>query len=148
PRDHEALDLPRALDDVHRLHVAVELLDVVVAGDARVAQDLDREARRLLRHAGRERLRHRGLDLVRLLQVRQVGGAPAEETARLDLPRHARELLAHALVTRDGPVERITGAREVAGRVVRRARDADRHGGDRGAGRVEAPHRALEAGAL
>src|SRR5947208_12914165 len=58
PCDDDALDLTRALDDVHRLDVAVELLDVAVGGDARVAEDVDGEARRLLRDPRGEGLRH------------------------------------------------------------------------------------------
>src|SRR6185369_7175147 len=94
-RHDDSLHLSRALDDVHRLHVAVELLDVAVARHAGVAEDLDGEPRRLLRDAGGERLRHGRLDLVWALRVGEIRGPPAEEAADLDLPRHARELLAH-----------------------------------------------------
>src|ERR671933_2282513 len=84
-RDHEPLDLARALVDLGDLRVAVvalggELLRVAVA-----AEDLDRLAGPLARDPAGEELGLRALDRVwpaRLLEPRRP---PHERTRRLDL---------------------------------------------------------------
>src|SRR3954453_17343109 len=110
-RDHEALDLARALVDLGDLRVAVvalgrELLRVAVA-----AEHLDRLAGPLPRDAAREQLRLRALDRVRPARLLQARGAPDERARRLDLGLHVGELLLDRLEAADRPAERVAGLR-------------------------------------
>ena len=60
-RDHDALDLARALVDPRDAHVAQRALDREIAHVAVAAVDLQRDVADLPRVLGREQLRHRGL---------------------------------------------------------------------------------------
>src|SRR3954452_22669272 len=105
PRDHEALDLARALVDLGDLRVAVvalgrELLRVAVA-----AEHLDRLAGPVARDAACEQLRLRALDGVRPARLLQARGAPDERARRLDLGLHVGELLLDRLEAADRPPE-------------------------------------------
>src|SRR4051795_4017664 len=107
PRDHEPLDLARALVDLGHLRVAVvalgrELLRVAVA-----AEDLDRLARPLARDPAREQLRLRTLDRVRMARLLQARRAPDERARGLDLGLHVGELLLDRLERADRTAERL-----------------------------------------
>jgi len=138
--DHEALDLAGAFDDVHGLHVAVELFEQVIAAGPDLAQELEAEARRLERDGGGDGLRHRGLDLVRSGLVGEPGRAPAEQARGPQAPFHALEPITHARVAEQ---RRLAG--EAKGCVERGASDADGHRRDRGPRGVERLHRTAKA---
>src|SRR4029453_19008772 len=91
-RDHEALDLARALIDLGDLRVAVVPLDRELLRVAVAAEDLDR-----LAGGPARRLRGEELGLGALLGVREPlllapRGPVDEQARRIDLGRHVREL--------------------------------------------------------
>jgi hypothetical protein len=77
-RDHEALDLRRALVELHDLRVARELLDRMVLDEAVAAVDLRGVGRDLHRGVGREALGVRGLERVAaaLVESRAASAEP------------------------------------------------------------------------
>jgi hypothetical protein len=137
---HHALDLAGALDDVHGLDVAVELLDQMIAPCTHGAQELHPEARRVLGHARSQGLRHRRLDDVGALPVRKPSGAQTQE------PRHAKpacDIL--EAVTHPRIPQQLVLAREREGFVQHRPPHAHGVGGDDRPARVEGAHRGFEA---
>src|SRR4030095_7265624 len=98
--DH-TLPLAGALDDVHRLHVAVELLDQVVAARARRSEQLHAERGGLLGDARRERLRPRRLGDVGALAIREPSRAQADEARHAPLARHRLQPIAHAFAVQE-----------------------------------------------
>src|SRR4051794_34936721 len=78
-RDHEPLDLRRALVELHDLRVAHELLDRVVLDEAVAAVDLDGVGGDLHRAVGGEALGVRGLERVALALVQQHRRLPGHQ---------------------------------------------------------------------
>src|SRR5262245_31528855 len=101
-RDHQPLDLRRALVDLHHARVAEVALDRVLLHVAVAAVDLDR----LMRHpsggfGGIELGDARGADEV-AAHVLEPRGLPDEQPGRLDPALHLRELELDRLELRDG----------------------------------------------
>src|SRR4051794_11373076 len=150
-RDHEALDLVRALVDLRDLRVAHHPLDGVLLDVAVAAEDLHRVGCDLHRHVGAIELRHRG----DLRELRAVGAlvdqlaALVEQPARgLALGLHVGEHPGDQLVLDDRLAHRLAALR-VLERVVGRAlSEAEALRADAGPRAVEDPHRDAEALAL
>src|SRR5580765_2131475 len=122
-RDHEPLDLVRALVDLRDLRVAHHPLDRVLLDVAVTAEDLHRVGRDLHRRVGAVELRHRG-DLRQLLAVGALVdqlAALVEEAARgLALRLHVGQHPSDQLVLDDRLAHRLA-ALGVLERVVRGA---------------------------
>src|SRR5207245_171225 len=88
-RDHELLDLGRALEDVVDLRVAVPALDRELPRVAVAAEDLDRALGHPHGHLARLELAHRALGaLERDLVAAHPGRAPDEQPGGVDLGLH------------------------------------------------------------
>ena len=102
-RDHHALDLVGAFEDLGQLGVAHHALDRIVHGVAVAAEDLHGVGGDLHRHVAAEALGHAG-EHVQALPVAGVAGARAfvdQRARRLDLHRHVGQHELHALELRD-----------------------------------------------
>src|SRR5215218_7586135 len=143
--DHEALDLGRALVELHDLRVAHQLLDRVLLDEAVAAVDLHGVGGDLHRRVRGEALRVRGDERVALAGVEQVGRLPGHQAPGLDLRRHVGDHELDRLVHRDRHAELDALLRVLGGELERRARDADGHRRDAGTRAVERHHRELEA---
>src|SRR5713226_236316 len=105
-RDHEPLDLARALEQRVDLGVAVPLLDREVADVAVAAADLDRLLRDLHCHLAGLQLRHRALGLLELAAAAAFPQrSPDQRARRLDLSRHVGEHERDGLVLDQRPSE-------------------------------------------
>src|SRR3954454_6894430 len=107
PRDHEALDLRRALVDLGHLRVAVVALGRKLPRVAVAAEDLDRLPRLTAGDGGREELGLRALDGVRQAGLLEPRGAVGERAGGLDLGLHVGELVLDRLEAADRPAERV-----------------------------------------
>src|SRR6476661_6175277 len=107
-RDHEALDLRRALEDRVDLRVPVPLLHRVLTHVAVAAEDLNRLLGDPHRDLTGLELAHRALTGGELLAVvAHPARAVHEEPGRVDLHLHVGELERDALVLDDRPAERL-----------------------------------------
>src|ERR1700710_1750890 len=149
-RDHHALDLIGAFEDLRQLGVAHHALDRIIHGVAVTAEDLDGVRRHLHRHVAADAFGHAG-EHVEALPVSGVAGPRAfidEGARRLDLHRHVREHELHALEFRDRLFE-LFALLGVGDTCVKRAlRQSDRLGADRRTVEIEGTHRGAEALAL
>src|SRR5207253_1870951 len=118
-RDHEALDLARALVDLRDLRVAVIALDRELFRVAVAAEDLDRLGGLPARRLRGEELRLRALLAVRQALLAAPGGPVDEQACRVDLCRHVRELPLDRLEVGDPPAELTALERVPAGDVER-----------------------------
>src|SRR5690349_16319703 len=87
-RDDQALDLGRALVQLHDLGVAHQLLDGVLLDEAVAAVDLHGVGRDSHRGVGGEALRVRGDERVALAVVELRRGLPRQQARGLDVGRH------------------------------------------------------------
>src|SRR3954465_11711308 len=150
-RDHEPLDLVRALVDLRDLRVAHHPLDGILLDVAVAAEDLHRVGRDLHRHVGAVELRHRG-DLRQLLPVGalvdQLAALVEQPASCLALGLHVGQHPGDQLVLDDRLAHRLAALR-VLERVVGRAlSEAEALRADAGPRAVEDPHRDPEALAL
>src|SRR3569832_2273389 len=93
PRDHEPLDLARALVDLGDLRVPVVALDRELLGVAVAAEDLDRLGRLAAGDLRREELGLRALLGMRAAPLLEPGRAEDEQPGGVDLGRHGGELV-------------------------------------------------------
>src|SRR5262245_48157962 len=151
PRDHEALDLVRALVDLRDLRVAHHPLDGVFLHVAVPAEDLDGVGRDFHRHVRAVELRHRG-DLrqlvVRRVLVDHLPDLVEEPASRLALRLHVGEHAGDQLVLGDRLAHRLAALRVLERIVGRALREPEALRRDPGPRAVEDPPRDLEALAL
>src|SRR6185437_17181514 len=125
PRDDQALDLARALEQGVDLGVAVPLLDREVADVAVAAADLDRLLGDLDRDLAGLQLGHRALGLLELAAIAALPQRPPDEGARgLDLGRHVGEHECDRLVLDQRAAELLALFGVSERELERRARDA------------------------
>jgi signal peptidase I len=136
-RDDHALDLARPLADLEDLRVSVEaghgeLLDVAVP-----AVHLNRFARHVDGHLGREELRHGRLGLERFTVLTEAASVVDGETGVMDLRRHVGDLELDGLEAADGLAELVPFPRVANAGVETPLRLADGERRDRDAAVVE-----------
>src|SRR3984893_1999148 len=148
-RDHEPLELRRALEECVDLGVAVAFLDREVTDVAVAATDLDGLLRHLHRVLARLELGHRPFGHLELTAIATLPARPPDQAARrLDLECHVRALEGDRLVLDDRPAELLALSGVVEGELEGRPGDAECLRADDGTGRLEGLHGDVGAGGL
>src|SRR5436305_10380461 len=124
-RDHEALNLARALADGGQLHIAEVLLGGIVLHETVAAVDLDAVVGDLHRDLAGVQLGHGRLERGPLSARLEVRGLVRQQTRRLDLRRGIGQLPLDRLEARDRLAERLAVAGVAQRRLVRALREPD-----------------------
>src|SRR5882672_4266258 len=146
-RDHDALDLARALVDARDAGVAVQLLDHVFGGVAHAAVDLHRAVDDPVEGLAREQLDHRRLAREGLARIAHVRGSIDHAFEGENVGRRVGEHELDQLVGRQRLAEGLALLGVADRERVRLARAAEAIGGERESPAVERAERDLEAAA-
>src|SRR5690606_33057688 len=104
-RDHDALDLARALVDLRDARISIIALHVEFLGVPVATVDLERLVRDPVAHLGGVELGHRGLGGVAHALVLERRRAEDEQARRIDVGGHVRQHESDGLVLGDGLAE-------------------------------------------
>src|SRR5215210_6227158 len=138
PRDDQALDLGRALEQLVDLGVAEALLQLVTNLPGARADQVHQPRRRPHRDVARLQLRHRALAARHRHAVAPHPGGPLDQQpGRLDLGRHVGEDLLHPLGPEQGRAELGPALELLERRLVGGLGDPQRRGADQRPGDLE-----------